>query len=606
MKKILAVVLTVALLMSIMPMAYGFSLEDFFGNAGEYPAELNLNVDSNIQVKLDTDSDFLEGPYVKSISTTDPFPSFTFKDTLYMKVVRDAFTLYMTAGRQKAHGDLALLTKLNETQVSGQFTVTVEWPNGLTVPASFLVDNKDLNGFNADVKNIFKEVSRNVENTETGKKLTIIVEVTGPDKLGYVTGKALEDNLQTYLPDFTLTCPGVATSDYGTYTVKGAITGYTDIKVDGQQKSKVNYTGVQSDNGDRGVETNDMAATVTVSRKSSGTGGGSRPTATPAPTATPEATATPEPDDGEIKLKFDLGGLGRPIGSIVFPEGSSGEINIDEVEDPIEEGYQFDGWFLDPNFTQPVPENFTFNDDTVIYAKWVRISAPETLNSEEHFAYIIGYPEGDVRPENNISRDEIATIFYRLLKADYRDTIFTSDNSYTDVPKSWWANKAISSISKGGYMNGYEDGTFRPDAYITRAEFATVASRFYDAPQTTRKPFSDVSGHWAEDNINAIATMGLVNGYEDGTFRPDAYITRAEAMTIFNRILVRYVNGEGLHQDAVKWPDNPTDAWYYYEVEEATNSHDYTKIENSYYEIWSAITTNKIWIDKPKYEDPDQ
>ena len=611
MKKLLAVVLTIALLMSVSPMAYGFSLESFFGSAGEFPETLDLNVDSNIQVKLDSDTDFEEGPIVETVDTKSEIPSFTFKDTLFMDVVKNAFTLYMTAGKQKAMGNPALLDKLNNTKVSGQFTVTVTWPNELDVPASMLADNKDLNGFNNEVKNIFAEASRNAVIGEDTTVLTIVIDVVGPDKAGYVKGGDLEANLATYLPDFTLTCAGVEPEDFGTYTVKGAITGYTEIKDGDRLLSTVNYTGVQSDNGDIGVETNDMAATITVKRRTggntSGGGGGTGPKPTAKPSDGPTPTTKPGgDDDDEIDLSFDLGGLGDPINDIVIPGGTSGEIDLGDLEDPKEDGYDFDGWYYDPAFTRPATGVITVDKDTTLYAKWVRTTAPSNLNSDEHFAYIIGYPEGDVRPENNISRDEIATIFYRLLKADYRDSIFTADNNYSDVDKSWWSNKAISSITKGGYMQGYENGTFQASTPITRAEFAAVASRFYDAPETTRKPFSDVSGHWAEDSINAVATMGLVTGYEDGTFRPDEYITRAEAMTIFNRILVRYVNAEGLHKDAKQWPDNPTTAWYYYEVEEATNSHDYTRIEGSHYENWTAITTNQIWIDKPKYEDPDQ
>ena len=621
MKKLLAVILTVVLLVSISPMAYGLSASELIGSilGGDkidYPVTVDVNVDSDMDVKLTGSTEFVTGPLVTTKGSSDPFPVYTFRDTLYMKVVRDTFKNFYNAGIDITTGKPIKEKELEEMRVSGEFTITATWPTELIAPDAFLEDNKDLNGFSDNVRNIFREKSRTVtDNGDGTKTLTVVVEVAGPEpeRPGYVLGKALNDNLENYLPDFTFTCDGVANTDYEQHTVKGTIDGFTYIYEDDAatftniadvdlHRYTVNYHGTQLDNGDIGVATNDMAATVDVKRPGGGGGSGGSSGIVIRP------TPTPKPGDDDINLSFDLGGLGDSIGDIIIPSDGSHIVDIGDVPTPHEDGYDFDGWYYDPAFTKPATGEITVDEDTTLYAKWVNRTIPGQFHNdpEHHFAYIIGYPEGDVRPENNITRDEIATIFYRLLDAEYRDTIFTSDNNYPDVEKSWWANKAISSISKGGYMEGYEDGTFRATMPITRAEFATVASRFYEAPNTTRKPFSDVSGHWAEDYINAVATLGLVNGYEDGTFRPDAYISRAEAMTIFNRILDRHLNKEGLHKDAVQWPDNSVDAWYYYEVEEATNFHDFKRFSNSYYEDWTAITTNQIWIDKPKYEDPDQ
>ena len=150
-------------------------------------------------------------------------------------------------------------------------------------------------------------------------------------------------------------------------------------------------------------------------------------------------------------------------------------------------------------------------------------------------------------------------------------------------------------MANGGYITGYEDGTFRPGNFITRAEFATIAARFLDKDYATELVFSDISGHWAEKYIESVATSHWVNGYEDGTFRPDRYITRAEAITIINRILVRYLNKDGIHPDARQWPDNLEDAWYYYEMIEATSSHYYYRMDDGIHEKWTDLKPNKVW-----------
>ena len=181
------------------------------------------------------------------------------------------------------------------------------------------------------------------------------------------------------------------------------------------------------------------------------------------------------------------------------------------------------------------------------------------------------------------------------------------------MAKSRWSNKAIASMANGEYVQGDAGTTlFRPADAITRAEFITIATRFLDDTDVEGydNNFSDISGHWAEDSIKLGVSVGWLAGYEDGTFRPDRQITRAEAMTIINRVLNRFVDAEGLSESSVaaeyvKWPDNPTSEWYYYNVVEATNSHDYTRRADGHLENWTEITTNQVWVDKAQYEDPD-
>ena len=225
------------------------------------------------------------------------------------------------------------------------------------------------------------------------------------------------------------------------------------------------------------------------------------------------------------------------------------------------------------------------------------------LNTEDHYAYIVGYPDGNVKPEGNITRAEVATIFFRLLTDESRDEFWSQTNDYTDVPADAWYNNAVSTLSNAGIIDGYEDGTFKPDGNITRAEFATIAVRFFEATYDGEDLFSDIAGHWAQDYINEAANAGIVDGYPDGTFGPQKLITRAEAMTMVNRTIDRHPDADHLLEDMIVWPDNPETAWYYEQVQEATNSHEYTMNtddEQNPYEIWTELLPNRDWSELEK------
>lgn len=221
------------------------------------------------------------------------------------------------------------------------------------------------------------------------------------------------------------------------------------------------------------------------------------------------------------------------------------------------------------------------------------------LNYEDHYAYIIGYDTDNgpavVRPQNNITRAEVATIFFRMLTDDSRAEFWTQDNDYSDVSIEDWFNNAISTATNAGIVNGYDTGDFKPNAPITRAEFAAIAARFSSRDYTGPDMFNDISGHWAADSINKAAQIGWITGYDDGSFKPDAYITRAEAMTLINRVLYRLVDENGLHEDMITWPDNTPDKWYYAAVQEATNSHYYEREDIGYYETWTSIREPRDW-----------
>ena len=221
------------------------------------------------------------------------------------------------------------------------------------------------------------------------------------------------------------------------------------------------------------------------------------------------------------------------------------------------------------------------------------------LNLEDHFAYIIGYPDNTVRPEGTITRAEVATIFFRMLNDETRNAFWSKTNKYNDVAPTDWYNNAISTLTKLGVLTGYPDGGFHPQANITRAEFATMAVRFFDvtgAQTSGRDVFSDIAGHWANDYINMAYLLEIVNGYPDGTFRPQNAITRAEAMTIVNNTLRRTPCNEGIRpvaKDMITWPDNmDTTKWYYAAVQEATNSHEYTYFASQ----TSGISDLELWV----------
>ena len=221
-----------------------------------------------------------------------------------------------------------------------------------------------------------------------------------------------------------------------------------------------------------------------------------------------------------------------------------------------------------------------------------------TLNTQDYNAYLLGYEDGTVRPEGSITRAEVATIFFRLLTDESRDKFWSQTNDYTDVPADAWYNSAVSTLSNAGILDGYEDGTFRPDGNITRAEFATITARFLEASYDGGNRFPDIDGHWAAEYINEAANAGIVDGYEDGTFRPQQNITRAEAVTMVNRTVDRHPDADHLLDNMVTWPDNPESAWYYAQIQEATNAHVYTMHtdqEEAPYEIWTELLPNRDW-----------
>ena len=314
-----------------------------------------------------------------------------------------------------------------------------------------------------------------------------------------------------------------------------------------------------------------------------------------------------------ITATADEHGKIAPTGDVAVPKGESKTFTITP-----DSGYHIKDVLVDGKSVGAV-STYTFEnvvDNHTIHATFARKHTPTPstptveipdddalgLNTTDHFAYIVGYGNGEVRPQNNITRAEVATIFFRLLTDDVRDENLTKTNRYSDVAATSWYNTAVSTLSSMGIITGYPDGTFRPNAAITRAEFAAIAARFDNDGDKTAAKFSDIATHWAKDEISIAYNNGWITGYPDGTFGPQRDITRAETITLVNRILNRQPETEDdLLPNMTVWTDNANPkAWYYLAVQEATNSHYYKFKTNSKYEKWTELRETRDWTQLEK------
>ncbi|NLP30635.1 MAG: hypothetical protein GX363_05835 [Clostridiales bacterium] len=294
-------------------------------------------------------------------------------------------------------------------------------------------------------------------------------------------------------------------------------------------------------------------------------------------------------------VTFVAGNNGSLEGETVFTDILDGSVWSEVITVPAikaKSGYKFSRWDPAlPDKESPITTSTTF---TAIFSKVKRSSRSSSttniiLNKEDHIAYIVGYPDDTVRPERYITREEVAAVFYRLLTESYRNSNKTTLNNFSDVDSTRWSAKHISTLAACEIIFGYADGTFRPSEYITRAELATIASKFDDLKPFTADNFSDIKGHWANYYINSACEKGWVNGYPDGTFRPDMPITRAEFMTLVNNVLDRRVSKENILDGCRQFKDLSEGAWYYEIVHEAVNSHYYTREESTASEVWTEI-----------------
>ena len=339
------------------------------------------------------------------------------------------------------------------------------------------------------------------------------------------------------------------------------------------------------------------------------------------------------PDAWEYRLTFKVvngewndGGNADIVTYVQFKDQNTGKpfkneavvvpvTRIPAVGEKPNSGYHAGAWDTTPYDNYKVQKDTVF---TYTYAKnssggssggshhrrptvTIPDDVPTGLNGDDHYAYIVGYPDKTVRPQNGITRAEVATIFFRLLTDETRNANSTKSNSYSDAAAGAWYNHAVSTLSAMGIVKGDSHGKFNPDAPITRAEFAAIAARFDDKANTTTADFSDIASHWAKNEISAASNNGWITGYPDGTFRPDNKITRAEAMTLVNRVLKRLPETEeDLHDDMIKWSDNSdVSQWFYLDVQEATNSHYYQTKENQF-EKWTKLRETRDWTELEK------
>ena len=542
---------------------YSFYDEEPFSgelNSFNVPSEDFVPVGLNVDLAWNN-----ETPYKNAItklfsnSATPSVADVTFDaeaDLNMSNVAREWVKILSVASGDNA-GKRALA--IQNAKLEGQFTLTIE---DTSAGGPAIVNDK--------VTGIDSTVLDWVENT-AGYRVTDFFELLNMEKVGnqYVITMVLKDyndypeinsSLDTY---FTALAAAENAEEYsflldiadsnvpvpvnsGTYQYRGTGTfgGYVNITLGQTKVSTIWFgTGAKDPAGANVLAEDSATITVTKSgRGGSGGGGGTR--VTPTPTAAPTETPTEIPTDA-------------------------------------------------PTAT-PVPED---------KLQEVRNSSGAQLNIEDHYAYIIGYSMDDdarnevVRPAAYITRAEVATIFFRLLTNESREKFWSQTNNFSDVTMSDWYNNAISTAANAGIVTGYEDGTFKPDEYISRAEFATIAARFSTLGYAGEDKFTDISKHWARDMINKAAETGWINGYDDGTFRPDMYITRAEAMTLINRMLYRLAENSSIREDGmIVFDDNKDKSmWYYANVQEATNSHEYNRIAKGYVETWKVVVEAPDW-----------
>lgn len=538
-----------------------------------------------VDVDLDIATSWSNSGY-ESHTSSSPLQQKASRATFYAKADLDMSKIaaeweaYLNAAAEYAKGTFAVEADAAKSFAMEQATISGEYTISITVPGTGKYDDKTLKGIENtklaerdesawewETKTVgdysysalsffdYKNPATSYEEVD-GKRTFVInmkvkedLDVYDLDKyFSYVNGENGDayKNLTLLIPDNYVGGTGA------TYEIKGEFSGYVDITIGAGMLGCRIDLGKMTDGGlsEDGIPMEIAVEPVTDSdfvklRTSGGnTGNSSTPSSTATPTPTEQVTETPS-------------------------------------ENPSDEP------------TSPTVEPQTGGSST-----------GATLNYDDHYAYIIGYPaeEGqsedyrEVRPQNNITRAEVATIFFRMLTDESRAKFWSTENVYSDVNTGDWFNNAVSTATAAGIVNGYDTGDFKPNNAITRAEFAAIASRFTSVEYNGDGEFNDVAGHWAEDAINKAAATGWINGYDDGSFKPDRYITRAEAMTLINRILYRLVDGEeNLSDDMVKWIDNDPSAWYYENVQEATNSHTYDREAIGLYEKWIGITEPRDW-----------
>ena len=482
-------------------------------------------------------------------------------------------------------------------------------------------DNKG-NDYNFDVANL-DNMTITVGSAELNKVKIQSEEFPGSTTYGFFEGEIADGNYDfvvTYYPE------GVADADGET---REHFIWYINVPVGNFAPAQFSYdvhlTNPQTAKGEYKVETNVEAVLTPVD--SNGTAG--KPETFPVPELTYEVKGGGSTTEHLMTVIVE--GKGKVVVKDVLTVGAN-DTEVVEIPFGVEkqkfEMEASDGWELDKvevtinGKTEDLGDVETYAmdesliDGAVLKAIFVKDNdgsssgggsshrpnnkpdeTPEALNGNDHFDYVVGYSDGLVHPERNITRAEVASIFFRLLQDDVREKNLTDQNPFNDVFTDDWFNVAVSTMYDMDIVYGRDNNNFDPNAYITRAEFAAIAARFDSEGYSGENLFTDIDGHWAANQINRAAEKGWISGYPDGTFGPDRYITRAEAVTMINRVLNRLPeSADALHEDMNVFPDNmDTTAWYYLAIQEATSSHEYEKDKDGVYETWTDVLPDRDW-----------
>ncbi len=599
-KKIISIVLAISALATSVSAAnlYDFinsregwqpiqAIKDGLDENGTYVFPTAVTTAVTAQVKKTGAAD---SAYANKATATAVTDKFDYKVELDMTAVKTAFKNLHTAAKAAIDasqnieptpaptGEPGESVSLNDqlknyfdaSEVTGTFTVNVKYDKNLTFnTGAFTLEQAGVTSPIFTLTNVSTPTTADAASNQIDVTFTVNAGVKISDLYAKIDAADSQlNNLTVKLPAVGL--PGVLNKnqvlDVTAQMTSGTvlIDDHTGRKVDTDSKTQYGKINFNSDSS---------KASVTYAPTSSGSsssGSSKRPIITPANAPKVKSSA-----DGVLKNENIYANNGKYF------------LNVDRVSAPSKPNFAFEGWYTDPYFSNHVSGTIQVEEDLTLYARYINLKAPEQLISEEHIAYIAGYPDGTIQPNGNITREEVAAAFYRLFKTDYRATIESDVNSFADVAADRWSNKAVSTMANGGFIVGDTNGNFNPANPITRAEFVTIANKFIGSdvtvPETNQ--FTDISGHWAEKAILAAANGAYwISGYSDGTFRPNAYITRAEAMTIINKMLVRY--GDADATNATVWPDVAKGDWFYSQIIEATTTNEYERLGNGWQEKW--------------------
>lgn len=495
---------------------------------------VQLSVPADIELREGDTGEYADGPVTKEITSTNVAVTFSYKATLLMQSVRDQFTEYWTDAK-------ALISAAKLADAAVDTDDLLEQLNNVPVSGNFAIEVKFPQSMTIpeSVKN-----GGNMEGfNDEAKKVFKEVGTRTVNNNGITINIAVKGPNDADPKDYVT---GAELYDNGNLTYLPDIEFTCDnvaIKGAGSHRVTASLLGT--------IKIGDADAPITTVRY----------------TAVQDTT-----DDGD-KNRLPADGIYETV-------------TLNEIYSGPTGGGGGGSTINRPTATAtPAP------------VSTIQPAEPESdaeLNTEDHYAYIIGDDNGLVRPMDSISRAEVATIFYRMFTDETREKYFTTSNDFSDVNEGEWYNVAVSTLANAKVLTGYDDGTFKPSAPITRAELAAIVSRITDGIYKGYDLFNDIKNNWAKEYINRAAYKGWIQG--DGTnYRPDENITRAETMTLINNVLVRHVEVSGMYEDMNIWPDNQPGTWYYTAVQEATNSHKYERIENSEYEKWTEAMADRDW-----------